>query len=149
MTKGAVPVRAALEEVLFALGLGTVVVRARLAGEWSRVAQGYLEGRILPAGIRHGVLTILVESHPLAQELTFSKTLLLERIREVAGRDAVRDIRFRVAPLPAKKSGPPVEPVRRTDAKGPVPPALERIADPELRAILASLAQKAAQRRSP
>ncbi|MCL5884744.1 MAG: DUF721 domain-containing protein [Deltaproteobacteria bacterium] len=146
--KGGVPVSAALEEALANLGLATVMIQVRLASRWEEIAGGFLSGKTFPSVLRRGVLTVLVESHPLAQELSLSKPLLLRKIRDVAGEEAVRDIRFRVGPLPAAgriRTGAGEGASGRAAAL--LPDGLDRIADPETREILLAIARKAAARR--
>lgn len=149
--KTTVSLSGAIEEALSNLGLATVMMQARLAREWRKVAGEFLGPRTFPAGLKRGVLTIAVESHPLAQELTLEKPLLLARIREAVGEDAVRDIRFRVGPPPADAAAPraPVPGVPPAKGRGPVPPEIGRIADPETREILLRVARRAALRRPP
>lgn len=146
--KRTVPVAAALEEALAGLGLGTVMIQVRLAGRWEEIAGSFLAERTFPAALKRGVLTVLVESHPLAQELTLSKPLLLGKIQDVSGEGMVRDVRFRVGPLPAAAGRGREEPSPRARSATLLPDGLDRIADPETREILESLARKAAARKT-
>jgi len=145
--KGPVQLGPAIEELLACLGLSGVAARARLAKAWPQVVGEFLASRTAPGPLRGGVLTVTVESHVLAQELAFSKPALLARIREIAGGGLVSDLRFRVGPL-SPPPGP--EPACREErAPACLPPeGLDKIADPEMRALLLSLAHRAAGRPS-
>jgi hypothetical protein len=77
--------------------------RAALAwgGSWEQVAPPEAAGHTQVRGLRHGVLTIAVDSPPLCHELaSFRRASLLAAMNARAGgRPPLKDIRFRHGPL--------------------------------------------------
>lgn len=139
-----------LERFLEGAGLPAVAVQVSLARSWKRIAGPILGGRTAPSRFRHGVLTVLVPNASWAQELQLSKPVLLDRIRECLGSDAVREIRFRTGPVSPPSPEPP--PSGR-DALEPeplpplrVPEEIGKIPDPELRGLFRSILEKSTRR---
>lgn len=103
---------------------------------WARLAGAAIARRSEPRTLRDGVLTVQVTSSAWAQELTFLHDSLLAKL--AAAGFPVKQLRFRVGPLPGKEPPPP----RRTAIpKKPTPAnveaALQQMEDPELREVLA------------
>lgn len=103
---------------------------------WARLAGSAIARRSEPRTLRDGVLTVQVTSSAWAQELTFLQGSLLEKL--AAAGFAIKQLRFRVGPLPGKEPPPP----RRTEIpKKPTPAnveaALKQLDDGELREVLA------------
>lgn len=103
---------------------------------WARLAGAAIARRSEPRTLREGVLTVQVTSSAWAQELTFLHDSL--RAKLAAAGYAVKQLRFRVGPLPGKEPPPP----RRTEVpKKPTPAnvtaALNQLEDTELREVLA------------
>lgn len=143
-----------VEKLLDALGLATVAAQARLAGSWKEVVGPLLATKTCPARLKGGVLTVCAVSSAWAQELSLSRTKVLERIGAVVGPGKVREVRVSVGPVPEDEGGA----ARREEARPPgeisggAPPqpdpeGIENVADHEMRGILASLARKAASRK--
>ena len=103
---------------------------------WARLTGPGIARRSEPRFLRDGILTVQVTSSAWAQELTFLHDSLLARLN--AAGFAVRQLRFRVGPLPGKEPAP-VRPVLRAPAPTPanVAEALRHLEDPELREVLA------------
>lgn len=139
-----------LETVLVdALGLPAAATQVRLLRSWEEIVGPYLGRKTSPGKIRNGVLTVHVPSHAWAQELQLSTPVLLEKIRAVADREKVREIRFAVGPgtgsVPLRGVGePPAHSGndRREEVPFPDPCGLEEISDPETREILRSICRK-------
>ncbi len=143
-----------VEKLLDALGLATVAAQARLAGSWREVVGPLLAAKTCPARLKGGVLTVFAVSSAWAQELSLSRTEVLERIGAVLGPGKVREVRVSVGPMQEDECGaaPREEtPPQGGDPGGPAPQSgpegIENVADPEMRGILASLSRKAASRK--
>ena len=139
-----------VEKLLDALGLATVAVQARIAGSWKEIVGPLLAAKTCPARLKGGVLTVCAVSSAWAQELSLSRTEVLERIGAVMGPGKVREVRVSVGPVPEDECGaaPRKEtPPQGGEPGGPAPPpdpeGIENIADPDMRGILASLSRKA------
>lgn len=141
--------------LLDALGLSAVAAQARLAGSWTEIVGPLLAAKTCPARLKGRILTVCAVSAAWAQELSLSRSAVLERIDAVLGPGKVREIRVSVGPVPENERGaaPPDEsPARGVDPADagpwPDPDGIGSVADPELRGILASLARKAASRKA-
>lgn len=143
-----------VEKLLDALGLATVAAHARLATSWEEIVGPLLAAKTCPARLKGGVLTVCAVSSAWAQELSLSRTEVLERIGAVLGSGKVREVRVSVGPVPeAARAAVPHEetPPLGGDPGGPArqsgPEGIENVADPEMRGILASLSRRAASRK--
>lgn len=148
--KRPVRIAATLEDLLTALGLPSVGFQARLAKSWPSVVGPLLADKTAPAGLRHGVLSVRVPCHALAQELQFMKPDLLKAIGAAPGGDAVREIRFVVGDLSVKgdEAPPPGKTMAAPPPPLPDPDGLDGVRDPETRDILRSLSRKAGSRKA-
>lgn len=136
----------AVDELLGNLGLPAIRALVRLSQGWESLCGALLAQKTAPADLRGGVLTVLVCNHSWAQELQFSKPLLLERIRGMLGEGVVADIRFSVGPLPEAAPEETDTPSGRRPPSTiplPEPDGLSEIDDPELRATLLSIQRRA------
>lgn len=103
-----------------------------------------LRERVRGERFSHGTLYVRVESSAWANEISFMKASLLQRIREQPGGQAVRELRFTVGPLtgmpdwsePPKPAPPPVQP---TPMDPRVAAELRQLADEDLRDALGAL----------
>lgn len=141
------PLAGAVEELLGNLGIPAVRSLVVLSRKWAEICGELLAGRTSPAELRNGTLAVLVANHSWAQELQFSRPILLERIRAILGQDSVTDIRFVVGQMPEDDREPPpfVLPPPST-VPLPEPEGLLEIDDPELRAAILSIQRKAFDR---
>jgi predicted nucleic acid-binding Zn ribbon protein len=75
------------------------VTKYKFVLHWEKIVGAALAVRTKPEGIRGKKLTVLVENSGLAQEISFQKQLLLERLTPYleAGQE-VQDIVFRIDP---------------------------------------------------
>ena len=71
----------------------------RLQKTWSGIVGVKLAEHSRPAGLKRGVLEIIVRSSVTLQELTFQKRQLLRELQRSESGEQVRDLRFRVAVL--------------------------------------------------
>lgn len=104
---------------------------ARLRAEmaplvWSEVAGPQLAHRAKPSYVRDGVLYVVTRSPAWAQELTFLKPQLLEKLNARLGGPVLRDVRFRSgawrSPGPADGGG------AQPGAAGPSGPGADALA---------------------
>jgi hypothetical protein len=148
-----------LESVLVdTLGLQAAATQVRVLRSWGEIVRPLLRGKTAPGKIRNGVLTVFVPNHAWAQELQLSTPALLEKIRSVAGKEKVRDIRFAVdsgncppagwespfgeQAIPAPGAVAPCDDIPTLEPNG-----LEEVRDPETRDILRSLYRKSSRRK--
>ncbi len=139
------PISGAVEEMLANLGIPAIRSIVLLSRGWETVCGELLSRKTAPSELRNGTLTILVSNHSWAQELQFSKPLLLERVAGLLGAGVVTDIRFTVGPIPEDEPEIAPAPAPRPPSTVPLPEpeGLSGIDDPELRATLLSLQRKA------
>jgi predicted nucleic acid-binding Zn ribbon protein len=144
------PLGGAVDELLGSLGIPAVRSLVLLSRSWEAVCGELLARKTAPAELRNGTLSVLVCNHGWAQELQFSKPLLLGRVREILGEGTVSDIRFTVGPIPEEAPEPPAEPAPPPPSTVPLPEpdGLGRIDDPDLRATILSIQRKMFDRES-
>lgn len=142
------PVSGAVDALLESLGLPAIRHLVRLSRGWEGVCGALLARKTAPSELRNGVLTVLVQNHSWAQELQFSKPLLLGRIGGLLGEGAVTDIRFTVGAVPEEDPAPTAlpKPPPPSTIPLPEPEGLSGIEDPDLRATLLSIQRKAFDR---
>ncbi len=143
-----------VERLLDALGLSPVAAQARLSRSWGEIVGPLLAGKTFPARLKGGVLTVCAVSPAWAQELSLARATVIERIDAVVGPGKVREVRVGVGTVPGPGAEPPAPEgtrppadVPEAGAPQPGPEGIERVADSEMREILASLARKAGARR--
>lgn len=103
---------------------------------WARLAGAAIARRSEPFTLRDGILTVQVTSSAWAQELSFLHDSLLAKLASAGF--AVRQLRFRVGPMPGKEPPPPRQPVvKPKPTPANVVEALRQLEDdPELREVL-------------
>ncbi len=84
-----------LEEMFRELGIGRTLHQYEVLTSWKSIVGEQIARVTTPDRIDNGVLFVHVTSAPWRAELTARKREILQRIRSVAGNDAVTDIRFR------------------------------------------------------
>jgi predicted nucleic acid-binding Zn ribbon protein len=138
------PLAGAVDELLGSLGIPAVRSLVLLSRGWETVCGELLARKTAPAELRNGTLSVLVCNHSWAQELQFSKPLLLDRVREILGAGVVSDIRFTVGPIPEEApESPPAPHAPPSTVPLPEPEGLDRIDDPDLRAAILSIQRSA------
>ena len=100
-------------------------------------------------GASGGILHLRTVTGGLATEIQHLEPLILERINQHFGYNAVIGLRMTQGPLPPRDDGPPPEP-RRLSAKEEehLSESLSNVDDPEIREALARLGRSIAARRS-
>ncbi|HOF86475.1 MAG TPA: DUF721 domain-containing protein [Armatimonadota bacterium] len=117
--------------------------RVMILSLWERVVGAPVASKAWPETVEDGVLVVGVTTHAWAQELTLLKPRILARYRQLLGRAALKDVRFRVGRR-RKGLGEPVFPPRPLHpapderlATEPLPgDLLSDIANPEVRGLL-------------
>lgn len=115
---------------------------ARVFGGWNDAVPPRVALNAQPVRFERGTLMVHVKSPIWAQELSFLKEDLLRQVRSKAPSLLVRDIRFRVGPLPdvaripSLERPPPVPPPRHAALTPELERALEQVDDEGLRAII-------------
>ena len=111
-----------LSELLARRNFAAIQGVAALRQAWQLAVGEALAGCTCPGALRGGRLEVLVASSTLVQELTFQKSEIIARLTTQLPGGAVKDLRFRVGPLPSSSSPPephrsPSTPAARTDAR--------------------------------
>lgn len=139
-----------LDRLLSDAGLPAVAVQVAIVRSWKRIAGPILAGKTAPSRFRHGILTVNVPNASWAQELQLAKPVLLGKIGTILGKEAVRDIRFRVGPI--SSPGGEILHERGEAEQVRLPPLvspdeIEEIRNPELRDLLRSILEKSPRRK--
>ncbi len=133
-------------------GIETQLLEHRLRRHWPEVAGDHIAAHTRPGQIRFKKLYLVAESSVWAQQLTFLKPALIEKINAAGGRAIISDIVLRVGEVGEVKSqkekGKSVVDVQEEPA--PSPETLEQAAaharnvtDPDLRAHLTTVMARA------
>ncbi len=121
--------------------MGSEALRARMGhiglADWELAVGERLARKARPERLDEGTLTVRVPSSTWAQELSLFSDVVLERLRARGHR--VDRLRFRVASATGEAELP-VTTVRRAPLPRDLSSALERLDDPELRAVIAEAA---------
>ena len=140
---------ATLVDQLFArVGLSDDARAYRAMHAWHRMAGARLGKHTRPERVRGRSLFVRVASAPWANELSYIRASLLERLQASRGAEWIDDLRFTIGPLaglpdftdPASAaSSEPAVPPRPPIDDGAVAGELLKVHDPELRGALAEL----------
>lgn len=113
---------------------------------WEQAVGPNVASAARPVALRAGTLVVHVKHAVWMQELTAMRETLLRQIRRVAGGAIVRDLRFRVAPLPAALARPrellPPAPPPRATIPYEVARAIRTVASPRLRGVMLRVAAR-------
>ena len=119
-------------------------VHGALVTDWPAIVGSAMASMTMPLGIRFpkgeradGVLEIKVASSAFAPQLEHLAPLVIQRVNGYFGWKAVARVKLRHGPLPVLKRPPPRESVATMTER---PAVLDRVDDPELRAVLEQLA---------
>jgi hypothetical protein len=112
---------------------------------WQEAVGPQIAAAAKPVSLKNGVLVVHVRHSVWMQELVAMRETLLRRIRRVASARVVRELKFRVAPLPSTspvvaRSAPPLQP--RAPIPYEVAQAIRRIDSPRLRAVMLRVASR-------
>lgn len=86
-----------LSEILEGIeaGFGRTVKVCRLLSVWDRVVDDRVGRQTEAIKIRNGVLYVRAASPAWAQELSFLKCEIIKKFNREAGKEAIRDIKFK------------------------------------------------------
>lgn len=76
-------------------GVGRTLSNCQLIGLWAEVIDERVRKNTEPIKIRNRTLYVSTSSSTWAQELSFFKRELIQKFNAKAGREAIRDIRFK------------------------------------------------------
>lgn len=80
--------------VIDSLGLRRQYEEHRALGYWAEAAGERLAGRARPVRVQDGVLWLKADSVHWATEISLRRQQILEKINEMCGLEAIREIRF-------------------------------------------------------
>lgn len=117
----------------------------RVFSWWNRSVPERIVQHARPVRLERGLLTVHVSSSVWANELHYLCEDLLKRIQAFAPESGVRELRFKVGPLPpllVQRAAPPPEagPVRLAALPEELGRALSRVHDDDLRKTIAQAA---------
>jgi len=127
-------------------GIGEEVRAHRVFAVWEDAVGPQVAAHAGPVKLRRGVLQVHVDQNGWLQQLVYLKPLLLEKINERLGYNAIADVQLRLGalspqpsarscPTQAAESPPPLPP----DAAARIGRDIDRIRDPALRDLLRRL----------
>ena len=85
----------ALEDLVRRLGITKTLSKYHVLTSWQFVVGEQVAKVTVPERIENGVLFVSVATASWRAELTMRRKEILERINKVAGKDSVKEIRFR------------------------------------------------------
>jgi predicted nucleic acid-binding Zn ribbon protein len=99
-----VPIRNALSRIGAELGMPAPGALSALERQWTDIVGAEMARHVQPAGVRDGVLTVVVEDAAWATQLRYLEADLVRAATTVVGPDVVLRLRVRVA---RETAGPP------------------------------------------
>lgn len=124
-----------------------------LVVDWPAIVGSAVAAHTLPLSIKFppkqrsdGTLVVKVASSAFATELQHLEPLIVERINGYFGWQAVTRIRLQHGPLPVRKAAVEAPPEPSPEAQARLEQSLEKVEDPELRAVLERLGRHIAAR---
>ncbi|MGB2958053.1 MAG: DUF721 domain-containing protein [Bacteroidota bacterium] len=93
--RGPVSAGAALRDLVRQLGIGRTLAEYDVLTSWESLVGGQIARVTTPQRFENGVLFISVATAPWRAELSLRRLEIKQRINARAGRDIVKDIRFR------------------------------------------------------
>lgn len=134
-------------ELFNSYGLAAKLDEHRLIAQWGQIVGPQIALHAMPREVRGRTLWVVVDSSTWLHELTLLKPLLLEKLVPVAGKAAVRDVRFVIGEVPEPEPPAEARPAQRPrldpEAEAAVDRAVSVIADAELRESARRLLRKA------
>ena len=92
------PIRSILNRMIRTTELGMMLEKARIWGQWARIAGEALAKCTAPAALEDGLLVVHVADTSWMDLCMYEKWEMVRRINREAGRLVVSDIRFELAP---------------------------------------------------
>ncbi|HOJ67648.1 MAG TPA: DUF721 domain-containing protein [Candidatus Hydrogenedentes bacterium] len=91
-------IRSILHRMIHTTELGATLEKARIWGQWARIAGEDLAACTAPAALENGLLVVHVADTSWMDLCLYEKWEMVRRINREAGRLVVSDIRFELAP---------------------------------------------------
>jgi len=144
-----------LDSVLGRLGLRKRIKENEVFLVWEEAVGETVARNCRPKSITEGIMVIETKDNVWMQELSMLRQGIVEKINELLGWDAVRELRFRIGPLdrePLRASIPhkkkPEHPPEKLDlqTEREMEEALAGIEDEELKAALRSMMTRGVKR---
>ena len=132
-----------LDKLLKRFGLEVQQRAWEIERQWDEIVGAGISAHTSVTEIRYRKLFVAVDSPAWVQQLTLLKGTFLPRINARFDKPIVRDIVFRVGPLPTKtvptQEAPPSPRELTGEEKAAISEQLEALRDPDLREILRSV----------
>lgn len=87
-------------------GWEKAIAAALLEARWNEVVGEPIASHTRPDEIRFDTLHILVDSAVWLHELSFLKKALIEKVNRFLGKNGIRNIHFKIGPLPPREVSP-------------------------------------------
>jgi hypothetical protein len=134
-----------MTSVLRKLGTGNREIHPEIWARWHDIVGPDLAKRTLPRRLAGKTLLLAVSNSAWMHELSYLRTLIVERIAEEVGPNIVRAVRLVLAtnmPMrPTLPPAPPPEPLPDTPLPEEIHQAVEKVADPLLKETLRKAAK--------
>ena len=135
-----------LDGLLRSYGFGSKLSEYRLFGKWDKAVGDAIALHARPLALRGTKLALVVDSPAWMQQLSLMKPQLIEKVNQMLGRDAVKDITLKLGEveLPQKKEAAyRPAPVQLGDATmKQIDGYVKDLDDEEMRAALRRLIEK-------
>ena len=134
-----------LRKVLAGSGIAGRLAIFRVAARWEDAVGNVVAEHARPHALKAGKLSVLVDSPVWMQQLSLLRPELVEKVNRGLGEDLVREIALtlgEVAPKRARKETAAPLPPLTEEERASVQRDLNAVADPDIRAALASLIEK-------
>lgn len=92
--KGLLPVSEIVPKVIKSIGLKKKADEIQVLLDWNSIVGAEISKKTKPAGVKRGVLNVLVESSAWMNELQLMKPEIMAKIENRFGRNRIRDIKF-------------------------------------------------------
>lgn len=124
-----------LGELFHDLKIEDRMAYAQLYKAWRHAVGEQISRNTHPVGVRGGILFVNVASSVWMQQLAFLKQEILEKLTKDTAVMKLKDIRFKIGPLPQSSRESSSEPLSELSASDheQISRQIEPIADPELR----------------
>jgi predicted nucleic acid-binding Zn ribbon protein len=146
------PIGEVLFSVLKKKGMASKLEENALMQLWPKAVGEQIATQTKPESFRNGILFVKTVSSVWVQQLHFVKQDILDKLNELSGKHAIKEIRFMVGYSPIKeKDDVSVSPAKKTVLKKRdkemINECTERLADRELASVLKRVMQREISRR--
>ena len=97
LARASSPASELVPEVMKKLGLEQRLQQSQVFFRWTEIVGTDIAHHAQPVSLRNGLLVVSVDHPVWLQELSlYHKKLILQKVQKCVGKNAVRDIRFRI-----------------------------------------------------